>query len=51
MKMILKRLRAADLQVNIIKSEFFVKEIIFFDVIISTNDIRMNLKKIQVVID
>ena len=36
---------------NIIKNEFFVKKIIFLDVIINTNDIRMNFKKIQVIID
>ena len=49
--MILERLREADLQMNITKSEFFVKKTTFLDVIISTNGIRMNLKKIQVIID
>ena len=51
MKMIFERFREIDLQINIIKNEFFIKKIIFFDVIISTNDIRMNFKKIQMIID
>ena len=51
MKIIFERFREIDLQMNIIKSEFFVKKIIFFDVIINTNDIRMNFKKIQMIID
>ena len=50
-KMIFERFRETDLQMNIIKNEFFVKKIIFFDVIINTNDIRMNFKKIQMIID
>ena len=51
MKIILERFREINLQMNIIKSEFFVKKTTFFDVIVSTNDIRMNLKKIQVIVD
>ena len=50
-KIIFERFREIDLQINIIKNEFFVKKIIFFDVIVSTNDIRINFKKIQVIID
>ena len=50
-KMILERLREADLQMDIIKSEFFVKETTFLGVIVSTNGIRMNFKKIQVIVD
>ena len=50
-KMVLERLREAGLQVDIIKSEFFVKETTFLGVIVSTDGIRMDFKKIQVVVD
>ena len=41
----LKKLKKIDLQMNIEKCEFFKKEIIFLNVILSMNDFRMNLKK------
>ena len=50
-KTILERFRDIDLQVNIIKNEFFVKKIFFLDVILSIDSIRINLKKIRIVVD
>ena len=50
-KTVLKRFREVDLQINITKSEFFVKKTIFLDIIVSINGIRINSKKIQIVID
>ena len=48
---VLERLRDAGLQVDITKSEFFVKETSFLGVIVSTDGIRMDPKKVQVVVD
>ena len=50
-KAVFERFRDVNLQMNIIKSEFFVKKIFFFDVIVSIDNIRMNFKKIQIVVD
>ena len=50
-KIILKRFHATNLQMNIIQNEFFIKKIIFLDVIMSIDDIRINFEKIQTVID
>ncbi len=50
-KMILNRLREADLQINIQKCEFNVKEIIFLEVIVSEQDLRMNFIKVKVIVN
>ncbi len=50
-KMILNRLREADLQMNIRKCEFNVEEIIFLEVIVSEQDLRMNFIKVKVIVD
>ena len=49
--MILERLREADLQINIRKCEFDVKETIFLEVIVSDQDLRMNFKKIKNIVN
>ncbi len=50
-KMILNRLREADLQMNIRKCEFDVEEIIFLKVIVSEQDLRMNSIKVKVIVN
>ncbi len=50
-KMILNRLREADLQMNIQKCEFDVEEIIFLEVIVSEQDLRMNSIKVKVIVN
>lgn len=48
---VLKRLIEAGLQVDIQKSQFYVQETDFLDVIVSTEGIRMDSKKIQVIVN
>ncbi len=50
-KMILAHLREADLQVNIRKCEFDVEEMIFLEVIVSEQDLRMNSIKVKVIVN
>ncbi len=50
-KMILNRLWEADLQMNIWKCEFNVEEIIFLEVIVSEQDLRMNFIKVKVIVN
>ncbi len=49
--MILSRLREADLEINIRKCKFNVKEIILLKVIVLEQSLRMNLVKIKVIIN
>jgi len=49
-KLVLKRLREAELQMNIQKCEFNVKETVFLEVIVSELDLRMNLSKVTVIV-
>ncbi len=49
--MILNRLREASLQINIRKCEFNVKEIIFLEIIVLEQNLRMNLAKMKVIIN
>jgi hypothetical protein len=49
-KKILQRLRDADLQVDIDKCEFFVHEIKYLDLIVDRDEIRMNSKKIETIL-
>ena len=46
---VFERFRVADLQADINKCEFFVIEIKYLELIISMNDIRMNLAKVKVI--
>ncbi len=49
-KKILQRLRNAELQTNINKCEFFVHEIKYLELIIERDEIRMNSKKIEIIL-
>ncbi len=49
--MILNRLREADLQVDIRKCEFDVKETVFLEVIVSEQDLRINSVKMKVIVN
>jgi len=49
-KLVLSRLREAELQINIQKCEFDVKETVFLEVIVSELDLRMNLSKVTVIV-
>ena len=47
---VLQKLHEADLQVNIKKSEFYMQETIFLSLLVSTEELKMNLWKIEVII-
>jgi hypothetical protein len=49
-KKILQRLRDAELQTDIDKCEFFVHEIKYLELIIRRDEIRMNSKKIEIIL-
>ncbi len=50
-KLVLKRLREAELQMNIQKCKFNVEETVFLEVIISEQDLRMNLNKMIIIVN
>jgi len=50
-RLILNRLREADLQVDINKCEFHVQETIFLELLISIEELKMNSRKMQAVVD
>ncbi len=49
-KLVLSRLREAELQMNIWKCEFNVEETVFLEVIVSELDLRMNFSKVTVIV-
>ncbi len=49
-KLVLRQLREAELQMNIQKCEFNVEETIFLEVIVSELDLRMNLSKMTIIV-
>ncbi len=49
--MILNRLWEADLQMNIQKCKFNVEEIVFLEVIVSEQNLRMNFIKVKVIVN
>ncbi len=49
-KLVLNRLREAELQIDIRKCEFNVEETVFLEVIVSELDLRMNLSKVTVIV-
>ncbi len=49
-KLVLNRLREAELQIDIRKCEFDVEETVFLEVIVSELDLRMNLSKVTVIV-
>ena len=48
---VFEKLQAAGLQINIKKSEFFIIETIFLGLLIFIDELRMNPRKIQVIIN
>jgi len=50
-KLVLNRLREAELQMNIQKCEFNVEETVFLEVIVSEQDLRMNSSKMIVIVN
>ncbi len=50
-RLILNRLREADLQININKCEFHVQKTIFLKLLISIEELKMNSRKVQAVVD
>src|SRR5438477_7510898 len=49
--MILKHLKKADLQCNIKKCKFYMTKIIYFNLIISHDDIKLNSAKMKMITD
>ena len=49
-KLVLNRLREAELQMNIRKCKFNVEETVFLEVIVSELNLRMNLSKVTVIV-
>ncbi len=50
-KLVLSQLREAELQMNIRKCEFDVEETVFLEVIVSEQDLRMNLSKMIIIVN
>ncbi len=50
-QLILNKLRKADLQININKCEFHVQKTIFLKLLILIKELKMNLRKMQAVVD
>ncbi len=50
-KLVLNQLREAELQMNIQKCKFNVEETVFLEVIVSEQDLRMNLSKMIVIVN
>jgi hypothetical protein len=48
---ILRRLKEKDLQLDINKCAFEVKEILYLELIINIHDVKMNFEKVQAIID
>jgi len=49
-KLVLSQLREAELQMNIQKCEFDVKETVFLEVIVSELNLHMNFNKVTVIV-
>ena len=49
-KLVLSQLREAELQINIQKCKFDVKETLFLEIIVSELNLRMNFSKVTVII-
>ena len=50
-KLILKALRGAGLQLNIDKCKFYKMEVLYFGLVISTDSIQMDFKKVKAIIN
>ena len=49
-KIVLKRLKEAELQVDINKYKFYKKETKFLEIIIKVNDVQMNLERFKAIL-
>ena len=50
-QLILQKLIDASLQIDILKNCFYVQKIMFFEIIIFTENIRMNFKKMKIIVN
>jgi len=50
-KLILRKLREADLQTNIIKCKFHVTQVLYLELIIIIEEIKMNFSKINIIVN
>jgi len=50
-KLILRKLREADLQMNIIKCKFHVTQVSYLELIIIIKEIKMNSSKIDIIVN
>ena len=50
-RLILQKLIDANFQIDILKSCFYIQKITSFEIIISIEDIRMNLKKVKIIVN
>ena len=50
-RVVLKKLKEVDLQIDIEKCEFFKKKIFFLKILLSIDDLRMNSKKVKVIVN
>ncbi len=50
-RLVLNRLREADLQININKCEFHVQKIIFLELLMLIEKLKMNSRKVQAMIN
>ncbi len=48
---VLRRLKERGLQIDIDKCAFEMNEVLYLELIISTREVRMNSKKVQIIID
>jgi len=50
-KLILRKLREADLQTDIIKYEFYVTQVLYLELIITIEEIKINSIKIETIVN
>ena len=50
-KLILRKLQEADLQMNIIKCKFHVTQVLYLELIIIINEIKINFSKINIIVN
>jgi len=50
-KLILRKLQEADLQINIIKYEFHITQVLYLEFIIIIKEIKMNSSKINIIVN
>ena len=50
-QLVLHRLRETDLQMNINKCKFYVQKIFFLKLLLFIKELKMNLRKVQVVVE